>query len=67
MFGRKPKTGWRVGDIVTTTVAGQERPVIVTSVNADETVNGRLIIEPQDNPKNDGNFPTHVTNLRCVR
>ncbi len=55
----------KVGDVVTTKLRDiGERPVIVTSVNADGTVNGRLIHEPGDNPKNDGNFPTFLRDLK---
>lgn len=40
----------------TTTVdigSGRIRPVIITSVNLDGTVNGRVILEPADDPRRD--------------
>jgi len=57
----------KVGDVITSEstlkVVPVARPLIVTSVNADGTVNGRLIIEPEDNPNNDGNFQTFLRNV----
>ncbi len=58
----------KVGDIVKVTLdlspaIKVTRPLIVTSVNKDGTVNGRVIIEPGDNPGNDGNFQTFLTNV----
>ena len=59
-----PKATNKVGDIVTAPFGEQERPLIVTSVNKDGTVNGRLVLEPGDNPTNDGNLNTFLSNVK---
>ena len=56
--------GPAIGDIVLQKVGTADRPLVVTSVNADGTVNGRLVYEPGDNPKNDGNFQTFFRNVK---
>ncbi len=43
---------------------GVKRPLTVTSVNKDGTVNGRLVHEPKDNPTNDGTFQTFFENVK---
>ena len=43
---------------------GPERPLIVTSVNQNGTVNGRFVLDPADNPARDGNFPTTAENVK---
>ena len=57
----------KVGDIITVPLPiknGPERPLIVTSVNKDGSVNGRYVLDPADNPQRDGTFPDTATNVK---
>lgn len=61
-------TRTKIGDVVTLKLdngKGAERPLIVTSVNPDNTVNGRVQLEPGDNPNNDGNVQTFFRNVKA--
>jgi hypothetical protein len=54
----------KVGNITLVKFGKEVRPFIVTSENKDGTVNGNVILEPGDNPTNDGNLKTHLRDVK---
>lgn len=56
-----------VGDIIPAALpitGSPVRPFIITSLNADGTANGRFVLDPDDNPQRDGNFPSTARNVK---